>query len=114
MSLFDKASILPTGVRVPIGNSKPVTVLASTDCIGPSHTMDIADEYRLDLHIRSTFVANSAQYTTELRNAKKNVLHFLYRDVIEDIALARHAISYGSRDKALEALDEMRKKLTEV
>ena len=112
MGILDKVQVYSTGQRIPL----PVQVELVEEKIGPAPWSDSlwADEFRLELRVVATFVANEAERGRAVWQAKRNLLRALYSDVLDEMAEARQAISYGSREEALRKLDEIYVKLTEV
>ena len=112
MSILDKVQSYHTGRRVP----EPVEVTLESANLGPVNCsqMLFSSEHVVELKVKATFLANPANYHVILKDAKRQLLHALYAEVLADLDKASHQLMYGRRDKAFAEIQEIRRKLTEV
>ena len=61
--------------------------------------------FYLEAKLRVTFYANKAQHEGALRNAEKQILHHLYKDIREPLLRAKSCVFAGDAKGTLDALD---------
>jgi hypothetical protein len=75
------------------------------------YTPDRNQEWFLMAKIQVTFWANQAQRNDAENDARRALMHYLYSDVLCELAVLRMAVSAGDRRKCFAALDQIDKTL---
>ena len=106
MRILDKFEVHPTGKRERDAFEKPVSFSAVTKiekgtC---SCTPPLSEQYELGLKLAVRFIANEAEYERAVENARKQVQHNLYADVLRELQQCRSAIYEGDKEAALDRI----------
>lgn len=78
-----------------------------------NNTLDRCTGYRMDVRVALKFWANQAQFSDAYKNAEKQVLHFIYGDVIVTIGEVHSMLYAGDLDAAHKRLAKLEQELLE-
>ena len=89
-------------------------VLVRCDAVPSMESIDIREAYVLSATVKVNFWANRAQYEHARENAERQILMFVYEDLVYDITAIQAMIYAGDSPAAQVALANMHHKLLEV
>lgn len=118
MSILTKASIYPLYEVEHRNQFVSDTPYMTVDCVEGitkrNPTSDIAQAYRLDLHLCVDFWAAPDEYERAKGEAMKHFNRHIYGDVLGTLNGMRYLLKYGDTATALKLTDELESKLREV
>lgn len=110
-SVLDKLEVTRTGYVVPYTFEQETFAVTECQMVKEFDDFRQGYEYHLSTQLRVSFVANKAQYTQRLGEARKYMTSLIYSDVLGALERISYLVSNQQNNSAYIEINDLRKKL---